>query len=252
MASQFGGELSRHATEEIAGASGASARARSSQQLPDVAGPYLALAATRRQLQAALGRIGELLKRDSLLEEKIARLEQEVESTRRFAFHDELTGLPNRRLLMDRFNQVVARGARHHKQVVLLFLDLDGFKALNDASGHAVGDRVLEQVAARLMDCIRASDTACRYGGDEFVVLLPDFSSRVQAVAAAEKIRARLAAPYAVGCSAITITVSIGMAIFPIDGCAFGDLIQMADSAMYSDKARGPASPRVLELRSVT
>jgi diguanylate cyclase (GGDEF)-like protein len=245
VASHSGVELSRHITDEVAGAAAASARAQSSRPLPDAEDSYGAWTAIRRQLQAALQRIGALLRRDSLLTEKITRLEQEVESARRFAFHDELTGLPNRRLLADRFHQLVTRGARHHKQVVLLFLDLDGFKGLNDALGHAGGDSVLEQVAARLVDCIRASDTACRYGGDEFVVLLPDFNSQAEAVATAEKIRARLAAPYAVGCRAITITTSIGMAIFPSDGCELNELIQAADRAMYSDKARGPAWPHV-------
>jgi diguanylate cyclase (GGDEF)-like protein len=251
LASHSGGELSRHLAHQVAGAAAASARARSGQKLADAEASYRALASSRKRLQVALRQLDELLERDSLLQEKVALLEQEVARAHRFAFHDELTGLPNRRLLLDRFNQAVARAARQHKQIVLLFLDLDGFKRLNDVLGHAVGDRALEQVAARLTACIRASDTACRYGGDEFVVLLPDFEGQLSAVNVADKIRSRLAAPYAVGRSAMTITTSIGMAVYPIDGCALGDLIQVSDRAMYRDKARGYDPPSAFELGSV-
>jgi diguanylate cyclase (GGDEF)-like protein len=188
----------------------------------------------------------ELAVRNSLLQENIAVLEQEVAKAYRFAYHDELTGLPNRRLLLDRFTQVVARDARRHEHAVLLFLDLDGFKRLNDTQGHVIGDKVLQQVAARLTACVRASDTACRYGGDEFVVLLPEFKSQVRAVAAAEKIRMRLAMPYTMADSALAITTSIGMAIYPRDGCALDDLIQTADRAMYQNKCR-LAPPSVSE-----
>jgi diguanylate cyclase (GGDEF)-like protein len=148
---------------------------------------------------------------------------------------------------LDRFNQAAARGARQLKQVALLFLDLDGFKSINDALGHTAGDLLLQQVAARLTASIRTSDTACRYGGDEFVVLLPELECRESAVAAAEKIRAHLAAPYRVERTTIEMTASVGMAMFPIDGSDFGDLIQHADAGMYCNKARGPASIRVFD-----
>jgi diguanylate cyclase len=206
-----------------------------------------ALVARRHELQAAWQRIDELQGRDSLLEQKVALLEREVAMAHRFAYHDELTGLPNRRLLLDRFNQVVARGIRQHQQVAVLFIDLDGFKRLNDVFGHAVGDSVLEQAGKRLTGCIRASDTACRYGGDEFVVLLPEVQDRAQAVAVAAKIHAQLGVPYAVGDSTITNTASIGMAIFPVDGCELRDLIKASDRDMYRNKARRPAPPSVPE-----
>jgi diguanylate cyclase (GGDEF)-like protein len=162
---------------------------------------------------------------------------------RQFAHHDPLTGLPNRLLLLDRFKQAAARADRQHKQVGLLFLDLDGFKGINDALGHAAGDRLLQQVATRLAACIRASDTACRYGGDEFVVLLSEIEGHESAVAAAEKIRAHLATPYVVDKTAIEVTTSIGMAVYPVYGHECDDLIQVSDLAMYRNKARSDAWP---------
>jgi GGDEF domain-containing protein len=128
-----------------------------------------ALAASRQHLGAALQQIDALLEQRSRLEQQLIRLAQAVAQARRHAHHDELTGLPNRALLLDRFKQAVALGARQQKQVALLFLDLDGFKSINDALGHAAGDRLLQQAAARLAACIRTSDTACRYGGDELI-----------------------------------------------------------------------------------
>jgi diguanylate cyclase (GGDEF)-like protein len=135
--------------------------------------------------------------------------------------------------------------------VALVFLDLDGFKAINDALGHAAGDNLLQQVAARLTACIRASDTASRYGGDEFVVLLPEFEGCRCVVAAAEKIRAHVARPYVIDGIEIKITASIGMAVSPLDGEGYSDLMQVSDLAMYHDKARRPAPPSVLDSEPV-
>lgn len=98
-------------------------------------------------------------------------------------FHDALTGLPTRALLFDRFDQAMANATRRHQQVVLPFLDVDGFKYINDKLGHTVGDAILKQLPSRLCSCIRGSDTACRYGGDEVVILLPEHDGR-RAVAA--------------------------------------------------------------------
>ena len=209
-------------------------------------------AAGRQELEAALREIEALRKQGSLLIQQMALLAQEVARARQFAHHDALTGLPNRRLLLDRYNQAVAAAARQHGQVALLFLDLDGFKRVNDTYGHAAGDRVLQQVAARLRACIRTSDTACRYGGDEFVILLPQYEGQDSAVAVAGKVCARLAAPYAVDSTAISVTVSIGMAIYPIDGHEYGNLMQMTDRAMYRNKARGAAAPSDLGARLST
>jgi diguanylate cyclase (GGDEF)-like protein len=197
-----------------------------------------ALEVSRERLRVALRRI-EVLETNGLqLGHQVALLQREVLRSRRFACHDELTGLPNRRLLLDRYHQAAALATRQHRLVALLFLDLDGFKNVNDTHGHAAGDRILQQVAARLLASIRASDTACRYGGDEFVVLLPELDTPRSAVAAARKIRARLSAPYVVGATEITVTASIGTALYPVDGLEYGALMRATDGSMYRAKAK--------------
>jgi diguanylate cyclase len=208
--------------------------------------PLHALAVSQQQLRAALQQIDALVEQRSQLKRDLVQLEHTVAQALRLAHHDMLTGLPNRTLLLDRFKQAVALAARQRKHVALLFLDLDGFKSINDALGHAAGDRLLQQVAARLSACIRTSDTACRYGGDEFVILLPELDGQPSAIFAAEKIRAHLAAPYLVGATAIKLTTSIGIALYPVDGKECGDLIRVSDFDMYRDKSRAPAPPRIL------
>jgi diguanylate cyclase (GGDEF)-like protein len=155
---------------------------------------------------------------------------------RHFAYHDELTGLPNRALLLDRLNQALVRAKRQHKQLALLLLDLDGFKDVNDRLGHIAGDKLLQRVAERLLSCIRGSDTACRYGGDEFVVLLPEVDDQNRALVVAGEIHARLAKPYMVDDYSIAVTASIGVAVYPLDGKTENDLIKQADVAMYLAK----------------
>lgn len=207
--------------------------------------PHDALADSQRQLAAALQKIDRLVAQKSLLEEQLARAESALAQARADAYHDPLTGLPNRVLLLDRLKQATALGARQNKLVALLFLDLDGFKRINDALGHASGDRLLQQVAARLTACIRASDTACRYGGDEFVVLLPELDGKRGAVSTAEKIRDHLATPYRVDDTVISMTTSIGMALYPADGEDCGELIRASDREMYRDKRRARAAPSI-------
>lgn len=191
----------------------------------------------RQQLEAARREIDALVKLNMMLKEESALLAESLANAHRFAFHDELTGLPNRRLLLDHFNEAVARAERQHNQVVLLFVDLDDFKSINDTFGHPGADRLLQQVATRLTACIRRSDTACRYGGDELVILLPDIETPGQAIAATGKIRTELAAPYDVDGMPVRITASIGMATWPIDGKDCVALIKAADVAMYREKA---------------
>jgi diguanylate cyclase (GGDEF)-like protein len=224
-------------------------RTRSGPLVPKGANLGRALAASQRQLDAARREIASLRTQGSLLSQQVALLSQAMARARQHAYHDELTGLPNRRLLFDRYHQAVALAARQHSQVALLFLDLDEFKTINDAYGHATGDSILQQVAARLLACIRTSDTVCRYGGDEFVVLLPQYQGRESAAAAAEKIRAHLSAPYAVDGTTVSLTASIGMAVYPVDGREYGDLMQVTDRAMYRNKVRDATAPSDLGAR---
>ena len=222
---------------------------RSSEASPNTAQLLAALAATRQQLGAARSEIGALRIQDSLLKEQVAALEQAVASAHRFAHRDALTGLPNRHLLLDRFHQAAAQCERQHKRAVLLFLDLDGFKRVNDTFGHLAGDSLLQQVAARLTACIRASDTASRVGGDEFVVLLPEIDGEQNAAAVTQKIRAHLAVPYVIAGTEIELRTSIGMAVYPADGKEYGDLVHVSDREMYQNKSAGSAAPSAIEPR---
>ena len=155
------------------------------------------------------------------------------------ALHDSLTGLPNRTLLNDRLNQAIALARRHRKKVAVLFLDLDRFKHVNDSLGHAIGDKVLEGVAKRLVAAVRGSDTVSRQGGDEFVVVLSEVEHARNAARHAEKIHAALSPPHAIAQHDLHIDVSIGMSIFPDDGQDAGTLLKCADIAMYHAKENG-------------
>ena len=155
------------------------------------------------------------------------------------AQHDALTDLPNRLLLNDRITQAIALAKRGTTHPVLLYLDLDKFKHINDSLGHAVGDQLLQAVAARLIECVRASDTVSRHGGDEFVVLLADERRPGDAALAAEKILAALALPFIIGEQTLHTSTSIGISAFPLDGTDAAALIKNADTAMYHAKERG-------------
>jgi diguanylate cyclase len=181
-------------------------------------------------------RLTEVVADRAALLAQIEILEHDIKAVQKFAYHDELTGLPNRRLLEDRYGVAVARSDRQRDNVALLFIDIDGFKKINDAFGHSVADRILQQFAERLVGCVRTSDTACRYGGDEFVVLLSDCDGRANAVATATKIRDRLSAPFVFDSQTLDLFVSIGIALYPIDGPELGSLIRAADSDMYRGK----------------
>ncbi len=157
------------------------------------------------------------------------------------AGHDDLTQLPNRALFLDRLGQVLTRRSRHPSGVAVLFLDLDRFKWLNDSLGHAAGDELLMEVAARLRDTMRAEDTVARFGGDEFVVLCQDVADQAEAEALAGRLAAVLAAPIVVAGEETTVTVSIGIAYAPpaSSGETPGSLVRDADAAMYRAKEQG-------------
>jgi diguanylate cyclase (GGDEF)-like protein len=182
------------------------------------------------------------------------RMQQQV---RQLAYVDPLTQLPNRRLLLDRLSQVLNQ--RSATFGALMFLDLDNFKPLNDKCGHEAGDFLLMEVAHRLQGCVREADTVARFGGDEFVVMLPDLStdeaeSALHAQAIAEKIRARLAEPYRVEVAKNgkvslvehACTASVGLTLFVHNDDSLDALLQRADSAMYRAKEGGRNTVRFL------
>jgi diguanylate cyclase (GGDEF)-like protein/PAS domain S-box-containing protein len=155
------------------------------------------------------------------------------------AFHDALTGLPNRLLLQDRFEQAKAQASRTNWRVMLLFLDLDNFKSINDTLGHDSGDAFLKQIAIRLSACMRETDTISRLGGDEFLILLPDLSQAEDAVPILAKLMEQMQLPFYADGHEISTSVSMGVTIFPEDGTSFESLLKKADMAMYKAKGDG-------------
>lgn len=173
------------------------------------------------------------------LQRKLIRLEKRAVDVSYLAYHDALTGLPNRRLLLDRLNQAIAQAARQKKIVALVFFDVDGFKEINDTLGHSGGDQLLQDVAQRLSACMRAADTACRYGGDEFIVLLPEIDGQHSVAVVEQKILDLLTGAYLIGGTTVRLTLSIGSAVYPVQAKDHRDLIRLADTAMYHSKANG-------------
>ncbi|AOF83064.1 diguanylate cyclase domain protein [Methyloversatilis sp. RAC08] len=170
----------------------------------------------------------------------ITRLRKSQENSEYLSLHDDLTGLPNRRLLNDRLVQAISQARRTHRPLMLCYLDLDGFKPVNDRWGHAAGDRLLQQVATRLLGCVRTNDTVCRLGGDEFVLMLTDMDDVDEHEAVIGRVLAELARPFSIGADQHAIvTASIGIATFPDDADEAEPLLQRADEAMYQAKARG-------------
>jgi diguanylate cyclase (GGDEF)-like protein/PAS domain S-box-containing protein len=155
------------------------------------------------------------------------------------AQHDFLTGLPNRLLLNDRLGQAIAFARRHTKKVAVLFLDLDGFKHINDSLGHPIGDKLLQSIAKRLVDCVRGSDTVSRQGGDEFVVLLSEVEQSEDAAITAVRMLRAVAEAHSIGQHDLHVTTSIGVSVYPDDGQDAETLIKNADTAMYQAKENG-------------
>ena len=176
------------------------------------------------------------------LSESLKQLRQAHEQISHMANHDPLTNLPNRTLLLVRFQAALALAKRNSNKMAVLFLDLDLFKNINDCHGHATGDEVLRQVAKRIGGCIRESDTAGRIGGDEFIILLFDVGNITTALAIAEKIRTDLIRPYLVDKKEIVLGCSIGISIYPEDGVDDAELFRKADIALYQAKKAGKNS----------
>lgn len=161
------------------------------------------------------------------------------ETIRRQAYHDPLTGLPNRMLFFDRLTLEMAESNRNRKKIAVIFMDLDHFKKINDTLGHMVGDKLLKEAANRLRASVRESDTVARIGGDEFSILLADIVQPDDAVVISNKILASFKVPYIINEHELHISTSIGISIYPQDGKQIDDLMKNADIAMYLAKEKG-------------
>ncbi|BBH33928.1 diguanylate cyclase [Pseudomonas sp. St290] len=155
------------------------------------------------------------------------------------AYHDGLTSLPNRSLFSKMLSQSISEASRYHRQLAVLFLDLDRFKHINDTLGHDAGDQLLQEVAQRITACLRASDTVARLGGDEFVILLPELSEDKYVAITAQKVLSTIARPFNLQDHEFRVTASIGISVFPQDGLDEQTLKKNADIAMYQAKQQG-------------
>jgi diguanylate cyclase (GGDEF)-like protein len=207
---------------------------RSSDVLED---ERLALGAVEQKLRAATRQNAILRSRNRQLARALADAAERGTAAQHLAHHDVLTGLPNRLLLMARLRDSISMASSGHSQVALLFIDLDDFKYVNDRLGHTVGDKLLTSVAARIRASIRADDIACRYGGDEFVVLMSKVRGETFVNAIAEKIRDRIDGCYGIDDNEVRISASVGFAVYPTDGQYCDALLKHADASMYRNKA---------------
>jgi len=173
--------------------------------------------------------------------EDITERKKYEEKIQQMAFHDSLTGLPNRKLFSDRLGIVLAQAKRNKKKVGIVMLDLDNFKDVNDTLGHDVGDILLKAVAERLSGTLRKSDTVARFGGDEFVLIFPDMEVIEEAIQVAQKIIDRFHKPFLIDTHQLVVTTSIGIAVYPNDGMDEKILMKNADIAMYQAKQAGRA-----------
>jgi len=179
--------------------------------------------------------------------ERISALERTQAVLKNLAGHDALTGLANRRAFTDRLAHAFARARRSGSRLALLFVDLDGFKTLNDRHGHEAGDRLLTQVAERLLRCVRASDTVCRLGGDEFTVLMED-ADAAEATLLAQRVVDAFADRFVLGNDRVELTASVGIGRYPDDAADARGLMRSADRAMYRAKSFGKGRHASLDM----
>ncbi|MES2322945.1 MAG: EAL domain-containing protein [Pseudomonadota bacterium] len=221
----------------------AQATGRSVWLVDDVTARREAAEAVRRardELEVrVLERTAELAGANALLQGEIVERRQAEARVHHMAYHDSLTGLPNRALLSDRLDRAMLAVQRSDRKLAVMFIDLDRFKTINDSLGHLTGDYLLKEVASRLCRAVRASDTVARLGGDEFVVLVPGIRSPDECTHVAEKIIEVLDSPFPFEGRLLHITPSIGISMYPDDGGDVETLMRHADAAMYHAKASG-------------
>jgi diguanylate cyclase (GGDEF)-like protein/PAS domain S-box-containing protein len=184
-------------------------------------------------------RTAELAGANALLQEEIVERRQAEARVHHMAYHDSLTGLPNRALLTDRLERLMLAAQRGGSKLAVMFIDLDRFKTINDSLGHLTGDHLLREVASRLCRAVRVSDTVARLGGDEFVVLVPGVHAADECGQVGDKIIEALAAPFPFEGRRLHISPSIGICLYPEDGADVETLMRHADAAMYHAKAAG-------------
>lgn len=184
-----------------------------------------------RELETLRSTNARLMRELAVLKEREARAQ-------RLADRDALTGLYNRRRMLELLESAIAEAAQQRQRIGLLFIDLNGFKGINDGYGHAAGDRILTMVATRITARVRTGDIVCRYGGDEFVVVLPNVPDAAAVARVADIIRGRVALPYWIQGNEQHLTAAIGESMYPHDGEGAEMLLNRADQAMYRLKAR--------------
>ncbi len=201
---------------------------------------FLDLWAARQELKTLAVSLNE---RNRQLEHEISERQRAEASARHLAHHDVLTGLPNRLLFLDRLKTAIDRANRHRNRFALLYVDIDGFKPVNDVHGHAAGDELLRQIARRLEECVRTSDTVARLGGDEFAIILEELRSTDEAQLLGEQLCKRLKMPFLLEQNGSSVQVhvggSAGLAMYPDLGAELDVLLHLADAAMYQAKRSG-------------
>jgi diguanylate cyclase (GGDEF)-like protein len=202
--------------------------------------------ASARTLRDALCEIDTLRSINGRLMRQVAELTEREAQAQQQADRDGLTGLFNRRKLGELLEAAVAAALPHGQRVGVLFIDLDGFKGVNDAHGHSVGDKLLATVASRIAARARTGDYVCRYGGDEFVVILPRLADMAAALQVADSIRNRVALPYRIDGAELRVTAAIGAAIYPDQAASSVELLELADESMYRVKMHAEDSLRAV------
>ncbi len=218
--------------EEVTNASGATFQIATKRTLHRDAAGHLFLVGVMRDITQRKRLEAELVQSN-------AELRQMEHQLRQMAYHDSLTGLPNRDLFLSRLDQALQWASTRDQMVAVCFLDLDGFKAINDTYGHTMGNHLLHAVAQRLNQALRSSDLVARFGGDEFVVLLPGIHTSQDVVTVVGKILDGLVEPFCIESATIPVTTSIGIGLYPLDATDADGLLQKADAAMYAAKDMG-------------